>query len=196
MAVGDVYQLGVNQTLYGVQLANIYSFEQLADTTPGTSPEDSLIQAFLEHLTPLQAAMSVIPWSTTCFTAIRVRPTGGVQFVVPAATPGLLTGEGNAVTTCCLASLYSSTVGPRGRGRKFFSGIPVTGNQFGRLSTASLALFTTFLDRLLLVIKWAADNAQFILRIISSVDAIIRDVVKYHQRVALTKQRSRLGRIC
>jgi len=196
MAVGDVYQLGVNQSLYGIHIANVYNFEQLVDVTPGTRPEDSLMQAFLEQVTPHQANMSVVGWNMNCFTARRVRPTGGPQFVLPASDVGVTIGQGNPASTCCLATLYSSTVGRRGRGRKFISGIAITSNDKGRLDNLAIIDFTTFMDAVIATIKWTGDNATFIIRILSTLDALIRNVQKYHARVALTKQSSRLGHVC
>jgi len=196
MPLGDIYQLGVNQVIHGVQIANVYHFEQTVDTTPGTRAEDSLMEAWKEKMIPLQAAMSVTQWQMSCMTARKVRVTPGAQFVLPDTTPGTVIGEGNAASTCCLASLYSSNVGPRGRGRKFISGLPISSNDKGRLDLAALTTFTAFLDELITAIKWTADNAQFIIRIISTIDAVIRNVQSYHMRRALTKQSSRLPHIC
>lgn len=196
MAIGDVYQLGVNQQLYGVQLANIYHFEQLADTTPPNTPENSLINAWQEHLVPLQAAMSIIPWSNVCLTARRVRPTGGVRFSEADTTPGVVMGQGLSASTCCFASIYANPPGKRARSRHWYSGIPITAAHEGLLTAGGLTLFRAFLARLILTIKWVADNATFIIRVISTVDAVIRAVEKADARTNILKLTNRNQEIC
>jgi len=196
MAIGEVYQLNVNQTLYGVNLTNSYTFEQLADTSGGRLPENSLMEAWVEDMVPLQAAMSVDAWQMSCLSCRRVRPTGGVQFIRSVNAGGDIVGQGNASNTCCLGSLYSGTVGGRGRSRHWYSGVPVAGNAGGRLDAAADVLFVAFLDRLIQAIKWTVDNADFIIRVISSLDAIIRAIDQVIGRVRLRKLGSRRQAIC
>jgi len=197
MAAGDKYILAVNQNVNAVNVANVYAFEQLTDVTPGAEPEDSLIEAFLEHLTPLQAAMSSDAWANTCLTC-RKHPVsgGGVQFFKNDTTAGTVVQPANASTTCCVATLYTDTATRRGRGRKFFAGVPITANRLGRLNNASIVDFTAFLDRLIQIISWSADNADFIIRVISTVDNVSRAVLGHHPRVALRKLSSRVDRVC
>lgn len=196
MAIGDIYQLNCNQSLYGVPMANVYTFEQLSDVDPGEDPENSLIEAFEEHIVPLQAAMSSDRWSTTCLTCRKLRPTGGVRFLKPVVEAGTILLDAIAPNTCCLASMYSLTAGPRGRGRHWYSGIASDSQSAGRLDGSSLTVFDAFLARLIQSISWASDNADFILRIISSLDAVVRTVDKTQARVRVRYLASRRDRIC
>lgn len=196
MAIGDVYNLAVNQTLYGANIANVYAFEQLSDISTAASPEESLMEAWVENQLPLQKAMSVNGWAMTCLTARKVRPTSGVQHFLYNQDTGDILQEGNPATTCCIASLYSNLVGPRGRGRKFISGIGIDANDKGRLDTAALSLFDTFVQGFLQTLNWSLDNADFIIRILSTVDGIIRAVQSARSQVSLTKMSSRLLRVC
>ncbi len=196
MAIGDIYQLSVNQALHGVELANVYNFEQLSDVTPGTEPENSLMEAWVEDISGLMVAMNASAWSITCLTCIKVRPTGGVRFTRATTLPGSIAGEANNANTACVGTLYSALAGPRGRGRNWYSGMPVNAASAGRLDQAALTAFNTFLDALIAIISWSADNADFIIRIISGIDAIIRPVDQRQARVRLRYLKSRRNRIC
>lgn len=196
MAIGDIYQLSCNQSVYGVAMANVYNFEQLSDVSFLTDPEDSLMQAFAEDIVPLQAAMSSDDWGTTCLTCRKVRPTGGVRFTQALIVPGDIVNEAIAPNTNCLGTIYSSLAGPRGRGRHWYSGIPKNAQTSGRMDAAALASFNTFLSRLLQSISVVIDNADFILRLISSLDAVIRPADSVQARVRIKYLQSRRERIC
>jgi len=196
MAIGDVYQLGVNQSLYGVTMANVYHFEQLTDISTATSVEASLMEAWNEVMRPLQQAMSSNSWIQNCLTARRVRPTGGVRFVNTSFFLGSLPGAAFAPNTAALGRLYSDTVGPRGRSRHWFAGMEIGGSDKGRLTVATEALVNAFLDRIIQVIKWTADNAEFIIRVISTVDLVIRAVQSHSLQPQIFKLKPRVARIC
>lgn len=196
MAIGDIYQLALNQTVHGVAVANVYNFEQLSDVDPGEDPEVSLQEAFIEHIVPLQALLSSQDWATTCTTCRKVRPTGGVRFAIPVATTGGVLNDALAANTAILASVYSRVGGPRGRGRHWYSGISKIDQTTGRLDATALILFGNLMERLIQSISWASDNADFILRIISSVDAVIRVADDVQCRVRVRYLKSRRDRIC
>lgn len=196
MAIGDIYQLSCNQSVYGVALANVYHFEQTSDVSFLSDPEDSLMQAFAEDIVPLQAAMSSDDWGTTCLTCRKVRPTGGVRFTQALIVAGDIVNEAIAPNTAFLGSIYSSIAGPRGRGRHWFSGVPKNTQSAGRLDAAQLTLFNAFLDRLIQSISVVIDNADFILRLISSLDAVIRPADSVQARVRIKYLDSRRERIC
>jgi len=196
MAIGDIYQLGVNQTHHAVNLANVYAFEQITDVTGGTNPATSLMQAWAEVMVPLQADFESAQWAMTCLTARALRPTSGPLFFLADTTAGDVIGESNAANTCCLGSFYSGLGVGRGRGRKFYSGVPITANQGGRLTAASMGILQTFLNRLLSTIKWTADNGQWLLKIISTLDLVVRDINSVVARPRLTKLSSRTALIC
>lgn len=196
MAVGDIYQLSCNQSVYGVALANVYTFEQLSPIGFATSPEQSLLEAFDEDIIPLQKAMSSDDWFVNCLTCRKVRPTGGIRFTKANPASGDIVNEAIAPNTACLGSIYSSMAGPRGRGRHWYSGIPKNTQSAGRMDAAALASFNTFLDRLIVSISWTLDNADFILRLISSLDAVIRPADTVQARVRIRYLLSRRERIC
>lgn len=196
MAIGDVYQLGVNQILHGVSLANIYNFEQTSDVDPGEDPENSLIRAYIEHIIPLQAAFSTTTWAMSCVTARKVRPTGGVQFAVADTTVGTEADGAYPSNVAALASLYADPATPRGRSRHWYSGFPEDSASAGRLDIAALAEFTTFMNRLTTSISWVSDNADFIIRILSSVDAVVRSVDHAICRVRTRYLKGRRQSVC
>jgi hypothetical protein len=196
MPIGGIYQLAVNQDLYGVKAANVYHFEQLSDTSPGVRPENSLMEAFLEHMTPLQALMSSEDWTMSCVTSRLVNFGGGPQFIKPDTTPGEVNGQALPASTCCVGSLYSGQGTRKGRGRKFFPGVPKGSTQLGLLSDTGIIPLANFLARLISAIKWTADNADFIIRILSTVDDIARGVVSTIARPRLAKLSGRTSVFC
>lgn len=196
MAVGDVYQLAVNQSLHGISCANVFHFEQTSDTSPGVRPENSLMEAFKEDIVPSWQPLATTDWKINCYTARKVSPGGGPQYLKSESIFGTATGESLAVSTCCLASFYSGQGTPRGRGRKFFTGVPITSANAGRLSGPALTTLTTLIDLLIQAIKWSSDNADFIMRIFSTIDGIKRAIVHAQAKPTLTKQSSRVARIC
>lgn len=196
MPIGDIYQLGVNQQVNGVNAANIYTYEQLSDVTPGNAPEASLMQAWLETMTPLQQAFSSDKWANVCLTCRKVRPTGGVQFIVTDTTVGLIPDETFAANTGTLIGKYGSPASRRGRGTNIIPGMGLSLADGGRLNSSGIALFATFTDRLMQSISWTTDNADFILRIISTLDTVIRQIDQITTRVRQSKLASRQQQIC
>ena len=196
MALNDVYQLNVNQKVHGVNVVNTYHFQQTIAEAGGEVPEDSLMAAWNLIMSPLQQAMSVLAWNQTCLTARKVRPIGGVQFLNTAGFVGSVAGEGFAANTCCVGRLYSNTASRRGRGRKFLSGLGITAAKAGRLNVSAFNDFVTFLNRLLLAIKVVAETVEFIIRLVSEVDAVIRPVVAAKASPVLVKFKNRQNQVC
>ncbi|GAG85215.1 unnamed protein product, partial [marine sediment metagenome] len=107
MALGEVYQLSVNQRVNGVKSANVYNYEQTVAEGAGEVPAQTLMAAFLETITPLQAAISSQDWAMSCFAARRASDPGGVQFILADTTPGDIVSESLAAATALVVSLYA-----------------------------------------------------------------------------------------
>lgn len=163
MAIGDVYQLSLDQQVYGIGATNTMYFEQLSASAVGTEDEDSLIDAFLVDIVPTWADMCTDDWSTVCVRVIRVTFPGGVQFVKLNSTPGTrtLSVEGWPVNQNANVAFYSLPNPDQVMSRKFFTGLAEEDEEDGLLLQSALDLITTLTDRLVIPIEDSTTDGRF-----------------------------------
>jgi len=197
MAAGDVYQLNINTTVGGVPCANVYNFEQTQDEAVGEIPETELLQAWddstlnLKFRTFLSTSVTI-----DCATCRRIRPTGGPQYVRTLGDAGLIASPPLPAATVAVGTLYGVGGTRRGRGRKFISGLSEVSVDSGRVDSFSQNSMQTFLDRLLAIVKKTGSTAEFVFRIISGLDAVLRQLGATEARVRTVRLNGRQNALC
>lgn len=161
MAVDDIYQLAIDQSLNGVLITNVFHYEQ---TGPGgTDSEQSLIDAWQSDTLPeweLAVATSLL------FTCGRARQVSGVgsfpeQFEIFTGENGALVGEALPANAVAVISWYSGTFSKSGRGRSFISGARMVDEDENTWITAQQALWDTFAGAVINTITDAGTGATF-----------------------------------
>lgn len=128
MAVNDVYSVVTKGTLYGVKCANVFHY-QVQDQA-ATNAELRQIIADEFHAAVIDSELLNVLSEDFVFSCMEVRkifpdPTGvpGVFFITDA---GLVSGEALPASSCYKLRGYSTDFTKRGRGRKYFAGVPLS----------------------------------------------------------------------
>lgn len=196
MAVDDIYQLAIDQSLNGVLLTNVFHYEQ---TGPGGSdPEQSLIDAWQTDTLPEWEAAVAVNLIFTCGRARQVSGVGSFPetFEIFASENGDLTGEALPANAVAVLSWYSATYTKSGRGRSFISGIRMVDEDENTWITAQQALLDTFAGAVINTITDAGTGATFKQVIWGGSPATAKTVIKKEVRPQVRKLRGRTTRGC
>lgn len=147
MAQDDVFQLGVGIRVDGELTANVMHLEQTSAGTPTIETSYDQIKTIWETtFEPLWQARSSDEAEIICLAVQKIDPTREPKAIFPKSVFGTVASEALPAINACLHSWYSFTTTPRGRGRKWWSGIPKSGHHRNRLITAQFLLEGAFAD--------------------------------------------------
>ena len=196
MPIGEVYQLAVDQSLHGVLVTNIFYYNMLVD---GAGPdEEQLFDAFKEDAIPTWRDACTSQWSVTCLRARRVSGVGTFpeSLEVITGSAGTILEEALPANCVAVCSWYSQTYTKTGRGRSYFSGGPLSGEDTNTWQAAQMTLWNAIAAILQGTITDSVSAGSFERTLWSGTPPAKRDVVKREMRPQVRKLRSRTTRAC
>lgn len=190
MPIGDIYQLSVDQLLFGVALTNTHYFRQESPDAPSDTPS-TLIEAYINDLLPLQLAMQSQDCVSSQIRVIRVHPIPSQATLQSITSPGTIVAESHPANICSLGGLYGTAASTAPQGRNFFAGIPMANINRGLLTDAALVLLQSFITRLLSNIQDPTSLTDWQRVLFKTLDDTVFDLVQAIARPASRKLRSR-----
>lgn len=189
MSINDVYQAVIGMNVKGQKIANVLHFEQTSGDGVIT-PNHDLCLAIQEDLLPTYQLTTSNDLSFESIRAHKISPAIGGTYVLPIAVLGLIAQDTLPPNGNVVATLYSDNLTRQGRGRIFISGVPDTVSGDGRLNSAAVGTYVTFLDLLMGTIQ-AAAGATFRAGVWSTVGLAFHDFTSYQIRARINTLRSR-----
>lgn len=146
MALNDVYQVSVNQTLYGVVVVNTFTFRELEAGPAGIA---DILQLFDTQI--------LADWAAAVGTNLLIGCLAGRNLTNPAEAPderltltasaGTRVGEELSANTVAVLSLYTGLPTKKGRGRKFISGLLEVDEEDNCWDVTSMNLLTALIGK-------------------------------------------------
>lgn len=122
MPAGDIWQLSVDQTLFGVSLTNVHHFRQVdADTDPNMGTQ--LISAYAGAVEPSQVACQNPSLTIVQYRAIRIAPLPTQGVTVAAGIIGLRAGTSLAANVAALVTTKTNPIPKTRTGKVFLAGM-------------------------------------------------------------------------
>ncbi len=190
MPVGDIWQLSVDQTLFGQKLVNTFHYRQGIDEGSEDAAQQ-LMTAFKDDVIPVWTQAVTDDLNFVQLRAVRVHPGPTQPSVLAVGVPGVKLGTAASANVTAIGALYAEDVTKRGIGRNFYSGFPETDIQLGLLETGNHDDLNAILDKLIEILQAVASVIQFVLVIYSAIDTIGRIVTSGQARSPVRKLRSR-----
>jgi len=145
-AIGDVVRLTVQGTMQGSTV--MYGHHFRAKSVPGTFA--GLATAYQTQIIPLltAATSAEVTWLRITVAATKVGGDETLNFPLPAATIGLITGDALPGQNSMLVSVHTGTRGRRHRGRFYVPGVSETSSTGGRIIGAQLTALNALAEGL------------------------------------------------
>lgn len=196
MAVDDVYQIAVDQTLHGILLTNLFHYKQLVGGSG--DDEQDLIDAFAEDVQPAWEAALSLDWSITCYRSRQVSGSGAFPETLEVVTGavGDLTGNAFPANAVAVISWYSQTYSKAGRGRSFFSGIRMDDEHENTWQAAQMTLLNLLGAALVGTITDSVSGGSFESVIWGGSPATSKKIVKREVRPQVRKLINRTNKSC
>ncbi len=191
MASGDIYQLNVDQVLYGQALTNVHYFVQQSND-PADPVGQSLIDAWLQELQPLQDNFQSEDLTTENLRAIRIFPLPSQPTNRAVTEQGGITGSAVTSSTAALGTLYAQPTTKQKTNKNFYAGIPQVSVTAGLLEQVIINLIVLFLAKLASQIVDGGTGTNWKRVVWDSIEEVGRDVATEAVRPASRKVRSRL----
>lgn len=122
MAVGDVYQLAHNQSLYGVQVVNVLHYQTEIEPTSGTEEADIATEFLTGVIGPMFTNLSTA-WTSDCMVVRKLGPGASTPYTQLTGLPGTVAGEAMPPNAVGVLSFYTDDFTKSGRGRTYISGM-------------------------------------------------------------------------
>jgi len=199
MAVGDIYELAFDQTVHGIPATNVMRFrETVTDAANPLAGATELNEAFFENIVPTWQALTCPEWSGICLKSRKILPVGGVRSVkiLPTTIGSRTIVEAWPANQSATATFYTTPGSGNRFNRSFFTGLALSDEVKGLLTSAARVLITNLLGQLLLTITPTASPYAFIYNVLVDAGATALASVKQEVRSQTRKTRSRTQELC
>jgi len=143
MAVGDIYEVVVQQNVKGEFVNNSFHVQE-TDACTDMLPAETLALAVQDAWIDDWAALLSEETVFAGIYARRVRPAPGPTFTVLDTSPGDVADEAIPSCSALLVSWVTNLASKSGRGRTYFAGLPESAQNGGSLAAASVAGWEAF----------------------------------------------------
>jgi len=134
--MGDIYRVSYDQEVYGVQLTNVYHYDNTVPPAGGTNVAEDLAEGFENTIHAAIRLALGDTWSGVCVRVARIDPEAGSEFgriiTTQAGANAQPTFPANVVIC---TTKYTDLLTKRGRGRSYQSGFPEVAEVEGVLTT-------------------------------------------------------------
>lgn len=195
MPSNDVYQLSVDQTIFGTSITNTHHFQQTS-ADAGANVADELMLAYQNQVETQQLLCQTADISLVQYRAIRVHPVPTQSRIITRGVPGTRPGGAHAANIVALGSMYTIPVtfapgGLRVRvGKTFLSGMAKADIDAGVWDSVLRALLTAFIQALVNAITSPA-GVTWQRVVFDTITGAASDLVEGEVRQASRKLRSR-----
>ena len=196
MAVGDIYNLVIDQQLHNTAIANVFHFEQTVD---GDGEDElNLMRGFEEQLFPDWRNFCSDQWSVACMRARRVSGSGVFpeELYLPTGAVGNLAEEALPANCVLCCTWYSETFNKSGRGRTYFSGIGMPQESENTWTRGLIVLFNMFGDKFVAPITDTMTGAVFTSVLWTGVTPSSKNIGQYIANSDVRKLRGRTSKQC
>lgn len=199
MPVGDIWELAVDQTLYGQAVVNRHFFQQ--ESPDGQADVgDELINAYIANVEAEQLAFQTGDLRIEAYRARRVRPNPTQARLLSSGQTGNSLGTSHSANIAGLASYQSASFLPAGaqaglnvvlKGHTFLAGIRETSIVGGILVEAVKILIAAYIAKLVDAIQSPGDGIDFRKVLWDTTNDLVQQIAQGVSKPASRKLRSR-----
>jgi len=177
MPANDVFELTVDMTHNGQNLANVHHFTQIGGDGTGTW-QDALKQIWIDSYRAALKAMMVTAVNIVQIKVRRLFPTQTQSTTTAIGEAGDIIGVGLPTHAAVLLRQRGFPTGRKGTGGVKICGVPIGAQTAGRLSSAAAALVKTYGDVSESDITDGGSNYTMRAGVLSNVDNVLRKIQK------------------
>lgn len=149
MAVNDIYQLTIVQSLHGQKILNVLHYKATQAPSSGTY-EAALIQAFGVIAIPSLKAFQSEELNHEALAVQKIWPLPPTHATLDTtySGPGLIPGDSLPTSVTSVITKVTAFAGRKYRGRVYVAGVPVTSENDSQLQVGDLAVLGAFAENL------------------------------------------------
>lgn len=193
--LNDKIELTSRTTLHGIACYNVFQYLETVDG--GATHLDKLLAAFRDDIVSLWVAWLSEQATISCLSAtvVAVGPAAPTVLTLTSGNVGLIAGESLPANRVVCVADYSETYNPRGRGRKFYSGIPESSEADNCIDEATYDLIYDMADALTETLV-SGGGGEWQRQVRSTADNADYPVITSIVRPEVATMRSRTTRLC